>query len=67
MNIEYRKAQFAMAWMAALVVVGIASGMTSLIGWGVLAGLAVVPPAVIMRFRHEPDKTMSESIREGLR
>lgn len=55
------------AWLLALCAVGLAAEMTSVLGWTVLAGLAVLPPLVMLRLWSGPPESMSESIREARR
>lgn len=67
MHIDYRKAQWAAAWILSMGVVGYAAGTTSVAGWTVLVALALTPPVVLTRLWRAPAQTMSESIREVLR
>jgi len=55
------------AWVVAVGALGYASGATSLPGWTVVAVLALVPPAVMVRLWSAPSPSMSESIRKALR
>ena len=57
----------AMLWVSAAFVIGIAGNVDSLSSWTVLAGVAVVPPLVMMWRWHDPRQTMSETIQEALR
>jgi hypothetical protein len=41
--------------------------VTSFSSWLVLAGCAIVPPFVMMRYWNPPDRTMSESIQQVIR
>ena len=57
----------AMFWMSAAFVMGYAMHLNSYSSWTVLAGVAVVPPLVMMWRWNEPLQTMSESIHEARR
>jgi hypothetical protein len=57
----------AMLWVSAALIVGIAGNFSSLSSWAVLAGVAVVPPLVMMWLWNDPRQTMSESIQAVLR
>jgi hypothetical protein len=61
------KAIFAMLWVAAVSIAGIAGNVRSLSGWAVLAGLAILPPLFMLWWWNDPRPTMSETIREALR
>ena len=61
------KAIIAMLWVSTVCVVGIAGNLNSVASWTVLAGVAVVPPFVMMWRWNDPRQTMSESIQEALR
>jgi hypothetical protein len=54
-------------WVVAMCAVGLAFGVTSVAGWIILAGLAVMPPIFVLGVWSEPAKTMSESIHEARR
>ncbi len=66
MQVNYTKATAAALWVLAMCAVGFTIGMTTLTGWTVLAGLALLPPFVIGRLWKD-DPSMSESIHEALR
>jgi hypothetical protein len=57
----------ALLWVSAVSIVGIARNLDSFSSWTVLAGVAVVPPLVLMWRWHDPRQTMSETIQEALR
>ena len=57
----------ALLWVSAVSVVGVAGNLDSFSSWTVLAGVAVVPPLVMMWRWHDPRQTMSETIQEALR
>ena len=57
----------ALVWVSAVFVAGIASNVSSFLTWAVLAGVAVVPPLVMVQRWNDPSQTMSERIREVLR
>jgi hypothetical protein len=67
MTLKNIKAIVAAAWVLAVGAAGLLAGVTSLSGWLALAGLAIVPPLVMMRFWQQPDQTMSQSIQEAFR
>ena len=67
MTLKNIKAIVAVAWMLAVGAAGLLAGVASLPGWLALAGLAIVPPLVMMRFWQQPDQTMSQSIQEAFR
>ena len=61
------KAVIAVLWVSAVSIVGIAGDVNSFSSWTVLAGLAVLPPLVMMRRWNDPRQSMSQSIQEVLR
>ena len=66
MKLDYIKTIGAAVWVVAMCAIGVVLGTTSLIGWTVLAGFALLPPLVIARrWKHDP--TLSESIHDALR
>jgi hypothetical protein len=67
MTLKNIKAGIAVAWVLVVGVAGFLAGVTSPSGWLALAGLAIVPPLVMMRFWQSPDQTMSQSIQDALR
>ena len=67
MSLPTIKVTTAAAWALAIAAVGLLAGVNSLSLWLALAGLAIVPPLVMMRFWTQPDQTMSQSIQEVLR
>jgi hypothetical protein len=67
MTLKNIKSSVAAGWVVAVGAAGFVAGVTSSSGWLALAGLAVVPPIVMMRFWQQPDQTMSESIQDALR
>jgi len=56
----------AILWVSAVSVVGIARNADSFSSWTLLAGVAIVPPLVMMWRWHDPRQSMSESIQEAL-
>ena len=54
-------------WVSAAFVIAIAGNVDSFASWTVLAGVAFVPPLVMMWRWTDPRQTMSESIQEALR
>ena len=61
------KAIFAVLWVSAVCIAGIAGNVNSLSSWIILAGVAVLPSLVTMRRWNDPRQTMSQSIQEALR
>jgi hypothetical protein len=66
MQLESIKVRVAMLWVSTVCTAGIAGNVNSLSGWTVLAGLAILPPLVIMWRWNNPPRSMSESIQEAL-
>ena len=69
MQLTSTKPIMAMLWMSAAFVIGIAGNVDLFSSWTVLAlaGVAVVPPLVMMWRWTDPRPTMSETIQEALR
>jgi hypothetical protein len=67
MQLNSIKLIIAMLWVAAAIILGIAANVDSLASWTVLAGVALVPPLVMIWRWNDPRQTMSESIREARR
>jgi hypothetical protein len=67
MRLDSIKATIATVWVSAVCTAGIAGNVTAISGWTVLAGVAVLPPLVMMWRWNHPGRTMSESIQEALR
>lgn len=67
MELTSIKAVIAMLWVSAVSILGIAGNVDSLSSWTVLAGVAVVPPLIMMWRWNDPRQTMSEAIQEALR
>jgi hypothetical protein len=67
MHLVSIKPIIAVLWVSAVLVIGIAGIVDSFSSWTVLAGVAVVPPLVMMWRWNDPRQTMSESIQEALR
>lgn len=57
----------AVLWVSAVIIAGIAGIANSLSLWAVLAGIALLPPIVMMRWWNDPPQSMSESIQEARR
>jgi Flp pilus assembly protein TadB len=57
----------AVMWVLILTIAGIAGNVNSLLVWTVLAGVALLPPFVMMRWWSDPRQSMSQSIQEALR
>jgi hypothetical protein len=66
MKLNYVNLTAAAFWVVAVCAIGVALGTDSLIGWTLLAGLALLPPLAIARWRKD-DPSLSESIHEVLR
>jgi hypothetical protein len=50
-----------MLWVSAVSMAGIAGNVNSVSSWTVLAGVAVLPPLVMMRRWNDSRQTMSQS------
>jgi hypothetical protein len=60
------KAILAVVWVSTVCVAGMAGNLNAVSSWAALAGLAVLPPFVMMWRWNDPPQTMSESIQEAL-
>jgi hypothetical protein len=67
MQFGYIKATVVTVWASAVCTAGIVGNLKSLSGWTLLAGIAVLPPLVMMWRWPNPRQSMSESIQEALR
>ncbi len=67
MQLPSIKRVIALLWVSATFFIGIAGNVGSFSSWAVLAGIAVVPPLVMMWRWNEPHQTMSESIQQARR
>jgi hypothetical protein len=67
MKLDSMKATVAMIWVSAVGAAGISGNVDSLSGWAVLAGVAVLPPIVMIWLWNHPGQTMSESINKARR
>ena len=61
------KAIITMLWISAVSTAGIAGNFNSSSSWVIVAGVAVLPPLVMMWRWNNPRPTMSETIQEALR
>ena len=61
------KAIIVLLWVSTVSIVGIGGNLNSFSSWTVLAGVAAVPPLVMMWRWNDPRQTMSESIQEARR
>ena len=61
------KAVLATVWVSVALIAGIAGNLNSVTSWTILAGVAVIPPIVMMWRWNAPRQTMSESIQEARR
>ncbi len=66
MKVNYTKIAAAALWILAMFAIAVTLGTSSVIGWTVLAGLALLPPLVVQRLWKD-DPSLSESIHEVLR
>ena len=67
MQLVKLRAILAAVWVVAVLIAGFAMSPNSLSTWAVLAGVALVPPVVVMWRWHSPNQTLSESIQEARR
>ena len=67
MQLMSLKASLAILWVSAALIAGIGGNVDSGASWTVLAGLAIMPPIVMMWRWNAPPQTMSESIQEARR
>lgn len=61
------QAVLATVWVSVALIAGIAGNLNSVTSWTILAGVAVIPPIVMMWRWNAPRQTMSESIQEARR
>lgn len=61
------KAVIAMLWVVAVAIAGLVGNVNSFLLWTVLAGVALLPPVVMMRWWNDPHQSMSQRIQEALR
>ena len=67
MQLVLIKPVIAVLCISAALIVGIVGNLDSLSSWTVLAGIAVVPPLVMMWRWNDPRQTVSERIPEARR
>ena len=67
MQLNSIKGTVTAVWVSAVCTAGIAGNLRLLSDWAALAGLAILPPLVMMWRWNAPRPTMSESIQEALR
>jgi hypothetical protein len=67
MTLPSIKAIVSAAWVAGAVVIGLVGGVTSSGAIVALAALGGLPPLALLLLWNDPEQTLSESIREGLR
>ena len=67
MQLVTLKPVLAAVWVAAVLIAGVAGNLNSVLSWVVLAGVAVIPPLVMMWRWNAPRQSMSESIQDALR
>jgi hypothetical protein len=61
------KTVLATVWVLAVLIAGLTANLNSLSSWAFMAGIAVLPPIVLMWRWNAPRQTMSESIQEARR
>ena len=59
------KAALAAIWVSGACIAGIVGDLNSLSSWALLAGVAALPPLVMMWRWNDPRQTMSESIQDA--
>ncbi len=62
---ENNKTQLYVAWAIVVGLVALVIGIHSVSSWVAVACLAIVPPLVARSFWRDPDRTISESIRDA--
>ena len=67
MALKTIKSTIAALWVFAMGAAALVADVTSFSSWLVLAGCAIVPPFVMMRYWNPPDQTLSQSIQQNLR
>jgi hypothetical protein len=67
MQLVSLKAVVATVWVSAALIAALTVTLDSLTKWAVLAGIAVLPPMVMLWRWNAPPQTMSESIQEARR
>jgi hypothetical protein len=67
MELVSLKAVLATVWVSAVLIAGPAGNLNSLSSWAALAGVAVLPPIVMMWGWNAPRQSMSVSIQEARR
>lgn len=67
METTYAKTVVTALWVLGVGALGLAAGSHSSTAWATLAGVAIVPPLVVLRFWMTPPQTMSERINSGRR
>jgi hypothetical protein len=67
MQLTHIRLSLSFFWMILVSLAGIAAGVSTVLGWTVLAGLALTPPLVTYHLWNPPRQTMSQSIQEARR
>jgi len=67
MTLNRIKTTAAGIWVFGMGVAGVLIDVTSSSSWLALAGCAIVPPLVMLRYWNHPEQTMSQSIQRALR
>jgi hypothetical protein len=65
MKLAHLKGTIVAVWLIAMFVVSVAADVTSRQAWAVLAGFALLPPLVMLRWWQHPPQTLSESIHKA--
>ena len=61
------KLTIAMAWLVAIVALGLFTPVTSFSGWSTLAAFGLMPAVFMLRAWRQPAQTISESIQATIR
>jgi hypothetical protein len=67
MQQTYVRTAAASTWVLATLAAGWAAGANSVTGWGMIGLLAAGPSVYLLRWRNEPEQTMSAAIQEARR
>lgn len=67
METTYAKTVVTAVWVLGVSALGLAAGSHSPTAWATLAGVALLPPLIVLRFWLTPPQTMSERINSGRR
>jgi hypothetical protein len=67
MQFQHYRVALAAVWALAVSTLGLVVGVTSMAPLAILAGLAVLPPILMLTLWRDPVQSMSESIQEARR